>query len=278
MMHYFDRTRQILVVGDDSGQAGGLVVKLRDLGLECARARNAAEAFILLELAILNGVTPGLIVVEAVLAEGSGNEFVRLVRQNPQLETVPIIVAATAPKEVAANAHENPYLHAKSDGLIESISGMLALNSGSMAPASSQGLKACTNQTGQIDILVAEDNDINQLVLAQFLDTTPWTFAMVGNGRRAVHAFRNFNPRLILMDISMPEMSGREATGAIRALERDTSHRVPIIALTAHALKGDRDACLSAGMDDYMAKPVNFGDLQKLLESHLGNASARSAA
>jgi CheY-like chemotaxis protein len=108
-----------------------------------------------------------------------------------------------------------------------------------------------------VTILVAEDNDVNQIVVEQILETTGHSFLVVANGRDAVDAFVRLKPRLVLMDVSMPVMNGLEATRAIRGLEEDAGRRTPIIGLTAHALKGDREMCMDAGMDDYMSKPIS---------------------
>ena len=104
-----------------------------------------------------------------------------------------------------------------------------------------------TADSDRLDILVAEDNEVNQLVFTQILADTPYSFEIVGNGRRAVEAFKENAPRMILMDVSMPEMNGIEATGAIRDLEAGRASHVPIVGVTAHALKGDRERCLDAG-------------------------------
>lgn len=106
-------------------------------------------------------------------------------------------------------------------------------------------------------ILVAEDNEINQMVIEYTLLDAGYEFMVVENGKLAVQQFQSIRPDLILMDVSMPEMNGMEATKAIRDLERDTGAHVIIVALTAHALHGDRDKCLAAGMDDYMPKPIS---------------------
>ena len=109
----------------------------------------------------------------------------------------------------------------------------------------------------RVDILVAEDNEVNQLVFTQILGETGYSFEIVGNGRLALKAFGEMKPRMILMDVSMPEMNGLEATAAIRSAEAGTGRHVPIIGVTAHALKGDRERCLEAGMDDYLSKPIS---------------------
>ncbi|RWM25246.1 response regulator [Mesorhizobium sp.] len=130
-----------------------------------------------------------------------------------------------------------------------------------------------------LDILVAEDNEVNQLVFTQILGETRYHFEIVGNGRKALDAFGKLNPRMILMDVSMPEMNGLEATAAIRRLEAEMGTNVPIVGVTAHALKGDRERCLEAGMDDYLPKPISPKALLEKLERWLGpDAEVRRSA
>lgn len=107
-----------------------------------------------------------------------------------------------------------------------------------------------------IDILIVEDNEINQQVVSMTLDMTGFSYRIAANGHDAIAAWRAFSPRLILMDIAMPDMNGWDAAAAIRADEAGSGQRVPIIALTAHAMTGDREKCLAVGMDDYMQKPI----------------------
>ena len=106
-------------------------------------------------------------------------------------------------------------------------------------------------------ILVAEDNEVNQMVFEYTLRDAGYDFAMVENGKLAVQQYQSIRPDLILMDVSMPEMNGMEAASAIRELENDTGTHVIIIAITAHALHGDREKFLEAGMDDYLPKPIS---------------------
>ena len=118
-----------------------------------------------------------------------------------------------------------------------------------------------------LDILVAEDNETNQNYIEYILDDVDVEFAIVPDGLAAVHAWQERAPRIIFMDISMPEMNGHEATKRIRELEAETGKgRTPIIALTAHTLKGDRELCLEVGMDDYMSKPVSVQNVKDMLE------------
>jgi two-component system, sensor histidine kinase and response regulator len=126
-------------------------------------------------------------------------------------------------------------------------------------------------------ILLAEDNPINRRLVTAILEKRGHNVTTVGNGRDAVTAAAHDRFDVILMDLQMPEMDGFEATEAIRDAESRTEHRTRIIALTAHALKGDRDACLSAGMDAYLAKPVRTPELLSLIEQTAESAESPNA-
>ncbi len=109
-----------------------------------------------------------------------------------------------------------------------------------------------------LDLLIAEDNEVNQIVFTQILEAAGYRFKIVDNGEAAVEAWRALRPPLILMDVSMPRMNGHEATRTIRSIEvRENMARTPIVGVTAHALESDRDLCLAAGMDDYLSKPIS---------------------
>jgi PAS domain S-box-containing protein len=129
-----------------------------------------------------------------------------------------------------------------------------------------------------VDILIAEDNEVNQLVFSQILLESGYRFEIVGDGRQAVEASKRKPPRLILMDVSMPEMNGLEATAAIREREATTGTNTPIIGVTAHALKGDREKCLDAGMDDYLTKPISPDALLEKVRSWIGSEIAEKAS
>src|SRR5947209_20353198 len=105
-------------------------------------------------------------------------------------------------------------------------------------------------------ILLVEDNPINQKVAARLLEKHGHAVVIAGNGLECLAALDRQGFDLVLMDVSMPEMDGLEATAAIRQREVATGQRLPIVALTAHAMNGDRERCLQAGMDGYVAKPV----------------------
>ncbi len=133
----------------------------------------------------------------------------------------------------------------------------------------SQSDKSATSLNASISkrILVAEDDYINRTLITTILEQEGWHVTAVENGRLAVELLTTDSFDLVLMDLQMPEMDGFTATCAIRKQEQDTGHHIPIIALTAHALKEDRDRCLAAGMDDYLSKPVDYDALLNVLNN-----------
>jgi CheY-like chemotaxis protein len=122
-------------------------------------------------------------------------------------------------------------------------------------------------------LLLVEDNVINQRVSAHILERFGCRVDVVENGRQALEALEHTGYDCILMDCQMPEMDGYEATMAIRLREAQTGHHVPIIAMTANAMQGDRERCLAAGMDDYISKPIQPKMLVALLQKYLPSHS-----
>jgi two-component system, sensor histidine kinase and response regulator len=125
-----------------------------------------------------------------------------------------------------------------------------------------------------VRVLVVEDNPVNQRVVTAILGAAGHEVAIAANGRHALAALDGREVDLVLMDVQMPEMDGLQATAAIRARERTTGRHLPIVALTAHAMKSDRDACLAAGMDEYLSKPVNGRELLATIARLTGSPAA----
>jgi two-component system sensor histidine kinase/response regulator len=127
-------------------------------------------------------------------------------------------------------------------------------------------------------ILLAEDNVVNQKLAVRLLEKQGHLVAVAGTGTKVLELLRSQSFDLILMDVQMPEMDGFETTAAIRESEKGTGKRMPIVALTAHAMVGDRERCFAAGMDAYTTKPIRTEELnEKVRRLHIGTAAPRPA-
>jgi len=159
--------------------------------------------------------------------------------------------------------------------LLEAIKSGLGLGFSEQKVAAANEIEKAVTPTPEgikkLRILLAEDNKVNQKVASTMLTKRGHSVIIVENGKQALDILSRESFDLILMDIQMPEMDGYEATRAIREREKTTGFHIPIVAMTAHALKGDREKCIEAGMDDYIAKPIKMEELFKAVEGRGGN-------
>ena len=165
------------------------------------------------------------------------------------------------------------------DDLLDALDALLA--GAPPAPASAHADAdggGAANMGGPYRVLVAEDNRTNQMVAGGMLALNDCVCEFAANGVEAVAAARRGGFDLILMDCSMPEMDGYEATAHIRAAEQALDRRTPLLAMTANTQRGDAEKCLAAGMDDYLAKPITLAELRRKLEKWLPRAAASAGA
>ena len=126
--------------------------------------------------------------------------------------------------------------------------------------------------------MLAEDNPVNQRLASKLLEKRGHQVTMTATGREAVERIREEVFDVVLMDVQMPDMDGLEATALIREWENSRGRRTPIIALTAHSMKGDRERCLAAGMDGYVTKPFDADKLFEVVESTARQQAQESPA
>ncbi|WP_245489370.1 MULTISPECIES: PAS-domain containing protein [unclassified Mesorhizobium] len=295
---------RVLIVDDNAVNRSILSEQMASWTFDACAAESGAEGLKVLIAAAAYGVPVDCVVLDYQMPGMSGAEMARIVRNTAGLAHTPIIMLTSVDQSLANTAYRDLGIDAqlikpaRSSILLETLVATIQRHRHSSAAAqpaaAAQGApRAAPAQTAAsdramlqpppararprpadaelgLDILVAEDNEVNQLVFTQILGETGYRFEIVSNGRKALEAFGKLNPRMILMDVSMPEMNGLEATGAIRRLEEDMGTHVPIVGVTAHALKGDRERCLEAGMDDYLPKPISPRALLEKLERWLG--------
>ncbi|MFO0807998.1 MAG: response regulator [Gemmataceae bacterium] len=230
------------------GLAPTSVVSIDDAGpaLRCARSDARPVGLVLLD------VSSDPAEALARLRDGTGYA-------GPVVLCVPAMHRADAVK--GAIYLTKPF---RPSDLSEAMSGALSPTTGrppiASAPSTYTPLDAVS-----LRILLAEDNVVNQAVAVGLLTAAGHSARVASNGREALQAFREEAFDLVLMDLQMPEMDGFEATAAIRAMEESSDRHVPIVALTARAMQGDREECLRRGMDDYVAKPVEPRELHRVL-------------
>ncbi|GAB4516918.1 MAG: hypothetical protein Kow00133_01010 [Amphiplicatus sp.] len=276
---------RVIVVCDAQPCADILLEQLAAWGLNANHAETGAAGLEALRAGQAAGAPYQMAIVEDELSDMTAEEFSHALRSNPRLESVRLI-ALTPPgkSEAIADPAGRPVFDAcvvKPPRAAMLLSAILSSAERALVKQlKSQRLVMGQTQAGEeptitpLDILIAEDNVVNQMVVRTMLDSLGIRARIAANGHEAVEAYRTQRPDIILMDISMPEVDGLAATRAIRDMEAASGRRTPIIGVTAHALKEDRQRCLDAGMDDYLSKPIRRETLMEMLRRWAPAASA----
>ncbi|MGH7740708.1 MAG: response regulator [Candidatus Eiseniibacteriota bacterium] len=239
-------------VAVDSGRAA----------IEALRAADDREKF-------------GLVLLDMQMPELDGEQTARQIQADGRLAGIPIVLLSSIGERGGSDRLRSAGITAavskpiRQLGLFNTIAQVLGVG-GSSQQAAPGPSSPVPQLPGDLRILLAEDNAVNQKVALRMLEKWGIRAEAVGTGREAVRALEQFEYDIVLMDVQMPDMDGFEATTEIRLREATTGRHTPIIAMTAHALQGDRRRCLVVGMDDYISKPVD--------QDHLLAALSRWAA
>jgi CheY-like chemotaxis protein len=154
----------------------------------------------------------------------------------------------------------------KQTDLLDAIAGVLSRTPSDLAEKVLITRHTLREDRKRLHVLLAEDNPINRKLAVRMLENLGHKVRVAENGKEALSSLEKERFDLILMDVQMPEMDGLQTTRAIREREKTTGGHIPIVAMTAHALKGDRERCLEAGMDGYVSKPFNAKDLSEAIQ------------
>jgi len=258
-----------LVVDDNSTNRRVLAGMLRSWKMRPVTVDGARAAMSSLEAAYCAGEHFPLILVDGQMPGTDGFELAERVKARPEFDAATIIMLTSADRSGdaarsravgIANYLVKPIQQSE---LLDVI--CLALG-GRVKDVQSSVQVEQTAMNGK-RILLAEDNAVNQRLAIAILRKAGFTVVSVGEGGAAIRALQQEDFDVVLMDIQMPEMDGFEATARIRRHEVTTGKHVPIVAMTAHALKGDAERCLQAGMDAYVSKPIRVSELLRAIES-----------
>ncbi|GAB4281342.1 MAG: hypothetical protein Fur0025_09890 [Oscillatoriaceae cyanobacterium] len=282
--------KKILVVDDNATYRQTLCLQIQGWQMQVMAASSGAEAVTKLRLALLEGKPYDAAIVDMQMPEMDGATLVRLIQSDRQLQGTKLIMMTAVgtpssepswqdeialmatPSDLAlASTGSSSYLikPVKESTLQESLLEVLREKPAVPTPESLKAFRhweknGATTHT-DVKILLVEDNVVNQKVVKNQLKRLGYGATVAGNGKEALEMLRAVDYDIVLMDCQMPVMDGYRATQEIRATEAIEKHHPIIIAMTAHAMKGDKEKCLAAGMDDYLSKPVDLDMLGKTL-------------
>jgi two-component system, sensor histidine kinase and response regulator len=265
----------VLIVDDNATHLKMLKDVLTNWRMRPTAVSDGISAIAAMKNASSSGVPFPLVLLDSLMPAMDGFAVAAQIKADPQLAGATIMMLSSADRsDDAARCRElgvaycvrKPIGHSELFDAVVSVLGAQPRE----APALPQApvIGTAQGQTG-LHILLAEDNRINQAVATGLLRKRGYTVVVASDGREALSLLERFPIDLVLMDIQMPEMDGFAATAMIREREKATGGHIAIVALTAHAMQGDRERFLAAGMDDYLSKPIHAQELDKVLERYL---------
>ena len=278
------RGKRILVVDDNDTNRYVMRELFKFWGCRHEEASNGKQAMVKLREA-LNSKDPfEIAILDMQMPEMDGEILGRMIKQDAELKNTILVIMTSMGKRGDTKRFEEigfaVYLNKpiRQSQLFNCLAIASGIDKGAdrdktattKPPSIITRHTILENKKRRVRILLAEDNIINQKVAKRILTKLGYDVDIVSNGKEAVDTLKTTSYDIVFMDCQMPEMDGYEATGLIRNLDSNAiNHNVPVIAMTAHAMKGDRKTCLQAGMDDYLTKPVKPQQLADMLEKWL---------
>ena len=269
----------VLAVDDNLTNRRILQEMLANLGMKPMLAENADAALVALRKAHGAKQQLRLVLIDAHMPEKDGFSLAERIISHPEFRSVPIVMLTSAGqagdarrcRELGIAAYlSKPVSQAE---LLEAVASAISASQKKPSDRTLVTKHSLRENRRILRILLAEDNIVNQTLASRLLEMRGHDVTVVSNGRQALAALEKQAFDVILMDVQMPELDGFETTVAIRESEKSTRKHIPIIALTAHAMKGDKERCLAVGMDGYLSKPIRSSDLFELIERSPGAAS-----
>jgi PAS domain S-box-containing protein len=272
---------RVLAVDDNAVNRMILAEQLGSWGMRPTVAATGEEALACARKAVSDGAPFGLVIIDGQMPGMDGVALATAFRRDGAMETTPLILLTSGGRKgdpgpgilalfdayLVKPARASMMLDAIGVALNRGAASRLAGTAAQLSSADREAILPCpyTANGAPLDVLVAEDNLVNQMVVRAMLEKLGCAVRIAGDGRKALEEYERAEADLVLMDISMPGMDGVQATAAIRALQKERGRTTPIIGVTAHALREDRQRCLDAGMDDYLPKPIKQAALDETL-------------
>jgi PAS domain S-box-containing protein len=276
------RDIKVLVADDNATNRRILEAMLKRWGMKAKSVASGEKALAELSAAGNAAEPYALILTDMHMPGMDGFELVERIRQMPELSTATIMMLTSSESRGDAERCKGLGVSAyllkpiRQSELREAIARVVG------AREQQNAIPLITHHSVQVPqapfealrILLAEDNLVNQRLMTRLLEKRGHRVMVAADGREAIAALEKDSYDLVLMDIQMPEMNGMEATARIREKEKITGGHQPIVALTAHAMKGDQELCLAGGMDGYLAKPIRAQELDLILDQYAGRGTA----
>jgi two-component system, sensor histidine kinase and response regulator len=265
----------VLVVDDNTTNRKILEMMLRHLKMVPTTAAGGIAGLAVMKQAKKAGETFRVALIDSLMPDMDGFALAERIKHDPELAgTMIMMLTSSGLRGDVARCRKlgiAAYLikPVRQSELVDAILSLLGQASRERADVITR--HSLREARRKLRILLAEDNLVNQTLVVRLLGKAGHNVVVAGNGKEALAALAKAGPGafdLVLMDVQMPEMDGFEAAAAIRKKERGTGTHLPIVAMTAHAMKGDRERCLAAGMDGYLPKPVKREELIDALEHH----------
>ncbi|MEZ6071290.1 MAG: response regulator [Pirellulales bacterium] len=260
----------VLVVDDNDANRRIVAEMLRNWSMQPITAQNGRQALTILKERAEAGEPLSLVIVDALMPEMDGYDLIEKVKQRAD-DAPPVILMLSSSDRSTLRSRKRV---ADPDGLLQKPISQSSLFNAVVRASRAEPLRE--NNSGVVfarpvapvalSVLLAEDTPANQKVVTKVLQKRGHVVTIAQNGHEAVRLFEEGAFDIVLMDVQMPVMDGFQATAAIRNLEGGKEPGTPIIAMTAHAMQGDRERCLQAGMDGYIAKPIDVEKLNALVE------------
>ena len=280
------RGARVLIVDDNRTNRRILEGMLGRWEMVSVSVEEGQEALDALSGARAAGQPFSLILTDMHMPEMDGFTLVEQIRKRPELATATIMMLTSAGhRGDAARCQElgiaayllKPIRQSELREAIARVLGAHAEN-GAIPLITRFSLHDGRDPAASLHVLLAEDNPVNQRLAVRLLEKRGHHVVVAGNGAEALAAMEKQDFDLVFMDVQMPEMDGLEATAVIRGKEKITGKHQPIIALTAHAMKGDREKCIAGGMDGYLTKPIRPQELDDVLEDYIGRRAGTPVA